>query len=377
MRFPFRRRWILCSANNGVNVVMYRPIVARMEADRRLKFFHTGTLSHTRRIDDGVREDLRAFFDRVGVRRGVLPYRLARLLPFDIYLSPNFSQRVMPRLAKMKVEIFHGVSFKNCAVSDKALAFDRLFLPGPYHRRRFIETGLLKDGDPRMVMVGVPKLDRLSDGTLSRTRVLLDLELDPAVPTVLYAPTGDVGNSLHRHGEEIINALLDLPVNVIVKPHDHAANDPQCTIDWSARLRAWEHPRLRSDLGSDVVPLLAAADLLVTDASSVAFEYTLRDRPIVFFDVPEIVHGKRAAQIDLKTWGRKGGTLVSTAAELRETIPRLLERPEELSEVRRAIAKDLFFQPGSASARAARHLYEALELDAPDDVRAVASATVG
>lgn len=39
----------------------------------------------------------------------------------------------------------------------------------------------------------------------------------------------------------------------------------------------------------DILPTLFLADLLISDASSVANEYTLLDRPIVFLDVPEMI----------------------------------------------------------------------------------------
>lgn len=372
-----RRRWILCSANNGVGIVMCRPILQRLHQDPRLRIYHTGTLSHTRQFDDEDRTDIQSFFRRHGIDQGVVNFRVSRFMPFDLYLSPNFSRRIAPRFARVRVQIFHGVSFKNCAVNARTLAFDRLFLPGPYHRRRFIEKGLFQEGDPRLVMIGLPKLDRLVDGTLDRDRILAGMGLDPALPGVVYTPTGDPGNSLNRQGDAIIRALLDLPYNLIVKPHDHAAEDPLCSVDWRRKLAEWRHPRLHVDLGSDVVPLLAVADLLVTDASSVAFEYTLRDRPIIFMDVPEILNGPRAKKMDLKTWGRRGGDVISDPDQLRTLVPHLIEHPEEKSAIRRAIAADLFHQPGTATHRAVKKLYEDMDLEPTPELSAVAPASAG
>ena len=378
MANPLRRkRWILCSANNGVNVVMYKPILERIESDPRLRIHHTGTLSHTRQFQEADRKDLSRFFARHGVQRGILHFRVARFMPWDIYLSPNFSQRIVPKFVKLKVQIFHGVSFKNCAIKPQSTAFDRLFLPGPYHRRKFIERGIFEEGDPRLVMTGLPKVDKLVDGSVDPAQVLLAMDLDPAKKTVLYAPTGDVGNSLNRHGEEIISNLLKLDVNVIVKPHDHASDDDKCTVDWPKKLKEWKHERLRADLGSDVVPLLAAADLLITDASSVAFEYALVDRPIIFFDVPEILYAARKSKIDLDTWGRKAGDIVQSADELLDLVPSLLDDPSEKSEIRRALANDIFFRPGTATDRAVRCLYEDLNLEPPESVMQTEAAAAG
>ena len=50
-------------------------------------------------------------------------------------------------------------------------------------------------------------------------------------------------------------------------------------------------------------------------ATSVAFEYALVDRPIIFFDVPEILYAARKSKIDLDTWGRKAGDVVAAWLE--------------------------------------------------------------
>ena len=63
-------------------------------------------------------------------------------------------------------------------------------------------------------------------------------------------------------------------------------------VDWQQRLLAAikeveaRHPNARFVQTSDVEALLAAADVLVGDYSSVMTSYSLLDRPIVFFDNP-------------------------------------------------------------------------------------------
>ena len=48
---------------------------------------------------------------------------------------------------------------------------------------------------------------------------------------------------------------------------------------------------------------------------------------------------------------------------MRSAVLRGLANPEALSETRRAVAADIFYRPGGATARAAGSLYEAIELD--------------
>lgn len=364
------RRRILFAADNGVCVAMYRRLSDRLRHDPRLVLYHSLYLKGTRGAGRSRRADPRAYLREQDLGGRIVHYRLGRVLPVDACVTPSFNDRVQPLNARRTIQVFHGVSFKNYCIKEKARRYDRLYLPGRYHRRRYVEAGLFADDDPRLVVTGLPKLDRLVDGSLERNAVLADLGLDPALPTVLFAPTGDPGNALARFGEPILAELLDQPINVIVKPHDHPRRDPGCAIDWPERLRSVDHPRFHAGLGADVTPLLAAADLLLTDASSVAFEYTLLDRPIVFMHVPEILEGPRAARFDLGTWGRRGGDVVERPEELRQLVPRLLADPSEKSDVRRAIAADLFHEPGRATENALRRLYADLELEPHEAVLA-------
>ena len=70
-------------------------------------------------------------------------------------------------------------------------------------------------------------------------------------------------------------------------------------IDWRARFTALEQAgepgRIRFVETPDASPLLAAADCMVTDHSSIGFEYLVLDRPLLVFDAPDL---PRAARIN-------------------------------------------------------------------------------
>ncbi len=97
------------------------------------------------------------------------------------------------------------------------------------------------------------------------------------------------------------------------------------------------------------------ADLLITDASSVSSEYSLLDRPMVFLDVPDLIQTMEAAKkgrMDLDTWGRRAGLVARWPDEAVEAVERSLENPEAFGPIRRAMARDLFYGPGTATDRA-------------------------
>jgi CDP-glycerol glycerophosphotransferase (TagB/SpsB family) len=111
----------------------------------------------------------------------------------------------------------------------------------------------------------------------------------------------------------------------------------------------------------DVSPYLIAADLMITDHSSAGFEFLLCNRPIVRLHRPELL---TAAQVhpDYAALLASVSESVTTVGEALAAVDRGLADPALRSDERRAVAADLFYRPGGATARAVQYLYEALSL---------------
>ena len=281
-------------------------------------------------------------------RSRVLELDQIRRQSFDLVFCAHVSG-YFPRDERERIQLFHGVSFRNMAVRRDVLVYDRLFLVGPYMRRLFTEKQLLRERDPRLVNVGFPKLARLVNGSLDRRLTLGRLGFSGRRPVVLYAPTGQKDNSLEHTGEAVIERLRAArKYDVIIKLHDHPRDRD---TNWRKRLQPLldAHTKLVTDF--DVVPYLHAADLLITDASSVSNEFALLDRPMVFLDVPELIAAmlKKGVALDLDTWGRKGGALTRWPDEAVEAVGWSLAHPHADGALRRAMAKDLFYNPGRAT----------------------------
>jgi CDP-glycerol glycerophosphotransferase (TagB/SpsB family) len=338
------------------NFAVVERIYQRLALDDRLDIRFT-----SRNDFDGRSNRL---FRRMG--RSDLPTihpTVAAFRRWDLYISPDIL--MMARRARFRIHTFHGVSFKGKAFTEKVLKFDRLFVVGSYMKRRFVEKGILAENDPRLAMVGMPKLDPLVDGTLQRVEILGRIGLPWDRPTVLYAPTWRKESSLYSMGEAVIRSLVQNDWNILVKLHDLCYYPSYNTVDWEARMRALQHRNLRVIRDYNVVPYLFAGDLLITDASSVGNEFTLLDRPILFLETPQLVE-KYKETIDLETWGTKTGRPVKSPAELIEAATWALDHPAEQSEIRRAAAADIFHKPGTATDRAVEQIYKALELSAPN-----------
>jgi hypothetical protein len=370
--FDDRPRRILFSGYAPVHFLCFLPIYQRLAADPRLELWLSGGFK--REEGGNVTFSVDGFYDAFPVDHGrVISSERAREEDFDVLVCAHLSDALFPRSARRTVQIFHGVSFKNLAVREKALRFDFLCLPGRYHAELYRRSGLVRPSGARCLVTGFPKADALVNGADDRQTLLEGLRLDPSLPTLLFAPTGDKHNALETLGAELLQAVqADGRFNLLIKPHDH----PKHKLDWLELLAPLEGGVIRLVRDLDVVPYLRAADVLLTDASSVAVEYTLLDRPIVFLDVPKLFKQvkKRAPNLDLDTYGRRIGRVAATGSEIIGAIEAALAEPDRESEIRRAMARHIFHEPGHATERVASVVLHAagLVLELPSEIEELA-----
>ena len=346
-----------------VHFVCFRPIYERLRRMPGIEVWLSGGRDAAAEgLPPMTARQLYASFD-VDQQR-VIELEEMRRRTFDLTFCAHVSG-YFPEDDLERIQLFHGVSFRNMAVRRDVLVYDRLFVVGPYMRRLFTDKQLLRDRDPRLVNIGFPKLDRLVDGTLDRGAILRGLGLSGDRPVLLYAPTGQKDNSLEHTGEAMLERLRRTGrYDILVKLHDHPRDRD---TDWAARLAPMldAHTRLVTDY--DVVPYLFVADLLITDASSVSNEYALLDRPMVFLDVPQLLGAmqKKGVALDLDTWGRKGGVVTRWPDDAVEAVAESLAHPTRESEVRRAMTRDLFYNPGRATDAAVQWVTERLAAARP------------
>ncbi len=359
---------IIFTAKHRVNFAMFNPVYQSLRSTNAVELFLSTGRYRKRPLLGWIKPREPQFLNELVF--GDFDVDPAHLIPssvrdsrtYDVYVSSNQSKLMQPRNSRISVQIFHGVSFRNFAVNPGYLRFDKLFFPGRYMMEQYIQQGLLEAGDPRIELMGMPKLDRLVDGSLDRNQILESLGLDPGRKTVLWCPTGARGNSLELLGRRGFRAIESTGVNLILKLHDHPhlvkGQDRNHVLGF-ANAALGEHSRLVDH--SDVAPLLVAADLLVSDASSVAYEFCLLDRPIIFVEVKALLSNREKMEnstMDLETHGRNIGQLVNSPEELAEAVTRELADPARLSSRRRAAAAHIFHEPGTATARATERLLE-------------------
>lgn len=207
---------------------------------------------------------------------------------------------------------------------------------------------------------GYPQLD-----PLFRRDMPAPLPFDRTLPTVLYAPTWNLGlTSATRFGPRLVEHIrARVPgVNVLIKPHPMIVSWRPRWMGWWRRLAERERGvHLVRDAGADVTSYMLAADILVSDASSAVFEFLALDRPIVLVTNP-LHRADPAYDPDSIIWRwRDVGEEVHDVSDVASAVERALREPGRLRERRAHYARQLFGPriDGKNHERIARHVHDA------------------
>ncbi|UQA95044.1 bifunctional glycosyltransferase/CDP-glycerol:glycerophosphate glycerophosphotransferase [Streptomyces halobius] len=272
------------------------------------------------------------------VRRWSMPY-LKALAQAEFWVdNQSYPLKLTKRPETTYIQTWHGSALKKMGFDQPSLKattrqeqsaqqrsldrFDRFLVRSEHDVHTLAKAFRLKE--KTLLRVGYPRNDALVQcrrreaerGRRERGPLAAELGIPDDKTVLLYAPTfRKVGG---RHGR------FELPFDVerfadqfgdryvlLVRSHylNHVVLPPTVqgrVIDVSAH--------------HDITPVLELADGLITDYSSVMFDYALLDRPLVFFtyDYDAYVHEGRGTYFDLLE--DAPGPVVRTEEEFHETI---------------------------------------------------------
>jgi CDP-glycerol glycerophosphotransferase (TagB/SpsB family) len=357
----FGRRRALFDLRNAMNVAVLQPMFSALQRDNRVHVAFA--CEEPGRVAAAVRQAAGA---------DVLDHAEVMWQRWDLYVSGDPWTRPQLRRCSQSANFFHGVAGNSNLDDPSALQtgfdwFDRVGFINAERMDTYLKRGIVSAD--AAVLVGFPKADRLVLGGYSASQIRSSLGLDSNRMTDLYAPGWSPASSLHVAGEQIVASLRNSGFNVIVKLHPmsfHPEAKYSGGIDWRSRMDAVQEPgRVVHAIESDSSPVMAASDVLVTDHSTVGFEYCLLDRPIVLFDVPDLV---RIARVNPDQVARLRGVarLVGRNEDVGLVARDDLAQPDRLTTARRQLAARMFYGAGTATARALAVLYDLLQLAPPE-----------
>jgi hypothetical protein len=184
----------------------------------------------------------------------------------------------------------HGTGIKTILYRNLAKHREtryQIFVEGRYRVEKIHASGQL--GRSEVQLVGLPKLDHYFQGRFAdREGLLRRWGLDPSRPTVLFAPTYKP-TCLYDVKDALFEATRDR-CNLVIKLHHYSwmgkyAPHEQHRI-FQRRVRRHDHAVLLPMEEYNIVPWMAAADTLMSEASSTVFDFLALGKTGIIYDLP-------------------------------------------------------------------------------------------
>lgn len=185
-------------------------------------------------------------------------------------------------------DVWHGIPFKGFDAADFTVQhrYDEVWVASDLCRELYV--GRFGFSPRQVVATGYARTDRLLRPPLDTGRTRASLGLPKTGPLILFAPTwkqDSRGRSLYPFGcseEDFLRAVAEMASRhggaAVLRQHLNSGGECASRVHPDVYiLPAAEFP--------DTESVLFASDVLVCDWSSIAFDYLLLDRPVVFLDV--------------------------------------------------------------------------------------------
>lgn len=305
---------------------------------------------------------------------GLRPQLLHEYLPFEIEIVKNpydyhpditfmadFSYHYTEGLGKI-VNIGHGTISKGWYYTDRAVSLrencaDLICVPGTVHERM-----LSRKVQKPIKVTGMPKLDALFTGEQDREKILLKMGLSKENKTILLAPTFNEEFTILNYLSQDIRHYIPDYLNVIIKLHGVASEDMKDRF----KKQASRYNNIYYTENYDITECFTAADVLITDMSSVIYEYVSTYKPVLLFDSPRQKEYINYMENDLEYQYRDVGIRFQDTEKIPELIFRALTGWKISDQVREIADSFVSIRDGSSSQRVIDEALKLLDQKAPD-----------
>lgn len=216
--------------------------------------------------------------------------------------TPGFPIRRSPNVGQM-AHVFHAFADISAYHVGSLDCYDIVYAVGPHQEKPIREVeGARNLGRKRIVSVGLPYFDAQYRALNMDTR---DEVGRSAHPTILIGPSWGAKGLLSEYGTGFILDLSKAGYNVIIRPH------PQSIIAEPDLLeRCKEETSICPNVTWDLEPLgtasMKASDLLISDTSSIRFDYAfLYGKPVITLDIPHEKQMEYEGQFMSEIWTDK------------------------------------------------------------------------
>ncbi len=306
--------------------------------------FNEKTFLHTPRVVIRSRKELHTL-------QGVIFFLSNSIMPKDDYSG--------------SVTIFHehGTSDKryggaktNNIADLKLKKYDHIFLSGPKNQKRLEEIGLFFS-EEKLIKIGGLRFDKYLQNTYDKDVEYDRLKIkDRTRKNILYAPTWRFGNgTIKKYGLKFAEEITK-KYNLIIRPHYHDYNYSKF-IKAQAALKHLEHvyfSNATNIIKQDTFNDFVLADLMISDMSSVIYEFLITTRPMIIIKNNFTDFHKMPKHLDIM----QNVDIYDETKDILSLIDSNLEQ-QKYKEIYKQMAEDCFYVEGSSVKRAADFIEKA------------------
>ena len=239
-------------------------------------------------------------------------YKIPDILVIDTHKTNNLNGLIITNgntflnVGSRCIKVFmgHGTGDKPYGGSAENLnTNDYLLISGEKHMEKIRDSNI-KIPDEKLIKIGNPRFDELINNNFNKETYMKSLGIrDSTRKIILYAPTWEWGNgTLHTYFYSFCKSLSK-KYNLIVRPHYHDRK-------YIPRLKFWLIKENINNvyitnpanfLVNDTIYDMAISDALISDTSSIIYEYLITKNPIILLDSGFKDLHKMPPHLDIKT----------------------------------------------------------------------------
>lgn len=252
--------------------------------------------------------------------------------PVMLSTTPNIGTEGYPieRPAGVKnlVHVFHAMVDVSCYRKGSLDHYNSVFMAGAHEECtiRLVEKARgVKQKE--LIVAGLPCLD-----DLNRQKQELDFEKSiEEIPTVLVAPSWGAKGCFSEYGVDFVKTLAAAGYHVIIRLHPHSRIfEPESVEKWLAETKGLPH--VTWDDNTFGGPAMAQADILISDTSSIRFDFAfLYKRPVITLPISRQRLSIFERDYIPETWAEKVSDKIGVVAnaEQLQSIDRLVAKTIE------------------------------------------------
>lgn len=183
-------------------------------------------------------------------------------------------------LSGVKVQVFHGLAGEKKGHFRIRHYFDLYLTQGPYFTR-FFKKASEKYKNFNVVETGWPKLDSLYEDIEEYNNLKKEiLTTQKSDKIILYAPTFSPSlTSAPKIIDKIEETSFNTDYSILIKFHD--LMNPEIINEYENRFSTNKKVKIIKD--DNILKYLIISDLMISDTSSVVYEFLLLDKPVVTY----------------------------------------------------------------------------------------------